>query len=561
MRELDRLTADTSTPMPADAGPSSVGVVGRGRLGTALAAALREAGCEVDGPAGRGEVPSGEAILLCVPDSEIEAAAATVAGAAPLVGHTSGATPLAALDPAGKTGAAAFGLHPLQTFSGDAPARFAGAGCAVAGSTPEALAAASGLARRLGMVPFEIADEDRAAYHAAASIASNFLVTLQSAAEAVAAEAGLTGERARSLLAPLVRTTIENWVRLGPERALTGPVARGDQATVARQRDAVAAAAPELLDLFDGLVAATDALARSDSGPPAPALRTVRGVAELRGELAPAKRAGRSVGLVPTMGAFHEGHLSLIRRARAECDVVVVSLFVNPAQFGPNDDLAAYPRNEAHDAALAEAEGVDVLFVPRAEEMYPQGFSSAVEVGGITEVLCGDPGRRGPEHFRGVTTVVTKLFNMVGPDVAYFGQKDAQQALVIRKLVKDLDMPVRIAVLPTVREPDGLAMSSRNAYLDAGDRRRAAALSRALAAAEAAVAAGRREADDVLAAARAELDAAGIEPEYLELRSADDLSPAARVNGSTLLAVAARVGPARLIDNVVLCEDVAQGVR
>jgi pantoate--beta-alanine ligase len=288
-------------------------------------------------------------------------------------------------------------------------------------------------------------------------------------------------------------------------------------------------------------------------------VKVIRTVAELRTALAPPRREGRSIGLVPTMGAFHEGHLSLIRKARADCDVVVVSLFVNPAQFAPSEDLAAYPRDEARDAALAEGEGVDVLFAPAEEEVYPPGFSTTVELGGLTEVLCGDPARRGPEHFRGVTTVVTKLFNMVAPDRAYFGQKDAQQALVIRKLVGDLDMPVRIEVLPTVREPDGLAMSSRNAYLDAADRRRAAALSRALGAAEAAVAAGRRDADDVLAAARAELDAAGIEPEYLELRDAADLTPAARVNGSTLLAVAARVGPARLIDNVLLGEDGAQG--
>jgi predicted short-subunit dehydrogenase-like oxidoreductase (DUF2520 family) len=265
MRELERPVTDTNASPPASPGPSRVGVVGAGRLGTALAAALREVSCEVDGPAGRGEVPSGDAILLCVPDSEIEAAAAAVAGAAPLVGHTSGATPLAALEPAEKAGAGVFGLHPLQTFvaGSDASARFAGAGCAVAGSKPEALAAAASLARRLGMVPFEIADEDRPAYHAAASIASNFLVTLEAAAEAVASGAGLSGEEARSLLGPLVRTTVANWVRLGPERALTGPVARGDEATVARQREAVATAGPEVLELFDALVEATRRLAAS----------------------------------------------------------------------------------------------------------------------------------------------------------------------------------------------------------------------------------------------------------------------------------------------------------
>jgi predicted short-subunit dehydrogenase-like oxidoreductase (DUF2520 family) len=244
--------------IPSDA---RVGVVGAGRLGTALSGALRETGVAVSGPAARGEVPRGcAAIVLCVPDGEIEAAAAAVAGAAPLVGHTSGATPLTALAPAG---AAAFGLHPLQTFTADPTAlrAFAGAGCAIAGSTAEALAFAAGLARVLGMTPFEIDDEGRAAYHAAASVASNFVVTLQAAAERIAAGAGLAPEEARRLLVPLLRRTIDNVAELGPEDALTGPIARGDEATVAAQRRAVAQTAPELLDLFDALVRHTRALA------------------------------------------------------------------------------------------------------------------------------------------------------------------------------------------------------------------------------------------------------------------------------------------------------------
>jgi pantoate--beta-alanine ligase len=281
-------------------------------------------------------------------------------------------------------------------------------------------------------------------------------------------------------------------------------------------------------------------------------VRTVRTVSELREALAPERRAGHSIGLVPTMGAFHGGHLSLIRRAREQTDVVVVSLFVNPAQFGPGEDLAAYPRDEARDAELATAEGVDILFAPPAEEVYPDGFSTTVTVSGLTGILEGAPEHRGPEHFAGVTTVVTKLLNMAAPDVAYFGQKDAQQALVIRRLVRDLDMPVRIEVCPTVRDSDGLALSSRNAYLSAAERQRALGLSRALRAAEAAVESGQIDARAVLEAARGELDAHGIEPEYLELRSATDLSPVERVNGSTLLAVAAHVGRARLIDNTIL---------
>jgi predicted short-subunit dehydrogenase-like oxidoreductase (DUF2520 family) len=242
-----------------------VGVVGRGRVGTALARALSEAGVQVDGPAGRGEVPAGEAILLCVPDAEIRAAARTVAGAAPLVGHTSGATPLSALEPA--AGADWFGLHPLQTFprTDAGLSLFVGVGCAIAGSTPRALEAARVLAELLGMRPFPIEDEGRPAYHAAASIASNFAITLEAAAEEVAGGAGLEPSEARALLAPLVRRSVENWVALGPRRALTGPVARGDESTVEAQRAAVAAVAPELLTLFDELVERTRGLVAEEA--------------------------------------------------------------------------------------------------------------------------------------------------------------------------------------------------------------------------------------------------------------------------------------------------------
>jgi pantoate--beta-alanine ligase len=281
-------------------------------------------------------------------------------------------------------------------------------------------------------------------------------------------------------------------------------------------------------------------------------MKTLRTVAALREALAPERHAARTIGLVPTMGSFHEGHLSLMRQARRDCDVVVVSLFVNPTQFAPSEDLETYPQDEQRDARIAEAEGVDLLFAPAVDEVYPAGFDTTVNVGAVTGILEGDPARRGPEHFAGVATVVTKLFNMVGPDVAYFGQKDAQQAVVIRRLVRDLDIPVRIEIGPTVRDPDGLALSSRNAYLSSDERLRALALSKALRAAEAAVDRGERNAPAVLRAARVELDRAGIEPEYLELRAASDLSPVERVNGTTLLAVAARVGKARLIDNVIL---------
>jgi pantoate--beta-alanine ligase len=283
-------------------------------------------------------------------------------------------------------------------------------------------------------------------------------------------------------------------------------------------------------------------------------MKIVRSKVELREALTEPRRHGKRIGLVPTMGYFHEGHLSLMRRAREDCAIVVVSLFVNPTQFGRGEDLDSYPRDEGRDVELAARAGVDLLWIPDTEQMYPKGFATAVEVGGdLTGVLEGDPHHRGSSHFHGVTTVVAKLFNCVQPDVAYFGRKDAQQALVIARMARDLDFPVRIEVLPTVREEDGLALSSRNAYLDPDERGRAAAISRALRAAEQAAGEGETSAGALVEAARAELRNAGIEPEYVEARSAEDLSPIAELNGRpVLVAVAARVGRARLIDNVVI---------
>ena len=283
-------------------------------------------------------------------------------------------------------------------------------------------------------------------------------------------------------------------------------------------------------------------------------MRIVRTRSELREALAEPRRESKRIGLVPTMGYFHDGHLSLMRGAREDCDVVVVSLFVNPTQFGPGEDLDSYPRNEDRDAELAALEGVDLLWTPDAEQMYPEGFATSVDVANsLAGVLEGDPEQRGPSHFSGVTTVVAKLFNSVQPDVAYFGRKDAQQALVIERMTKDLDFPVEISVLPTVREEDGLALSSRNAYLTADQRERAAAISRALRAAEQAARAGETSTRALVEAARQELRNSGIEPEYVEARAADDLSPIAELNGRpVLVAVAARVGKARLIDNVLI---------
>lgn len=253
-------------------------------------------------------------------------------------------------------------------------------------------------------------------------------------------------------------------------------------------------------------------------------MKIVRTVAEVREALEPF-RPGAGIGLVPTMGAYHEGHLSLFRAARAECDVAVASLFVNPAQFGSGEDLGRYPRDEARDARLAEDAGVDLLFTPSVGEIYPPAYSTWVDVEGLSDVL---EGKFRPGHFRGVATICLKLFNIVRPTRAYFGQKDAQQAAVLARLIRDLDLDLDLRLMPTVRDPDGLALSSRNAYLKPEERQRALALPRALATRD-------------LEAARSAL--AGLDVDYVEV---------ARFNGRPVLAAAVRVGSTRLIDNVPL---------
>ena len=263
-----------------------------------------------------------------------------------------------------------------------------------------------------------------------------------------------------------------------------------------------------------------------------------------------ARRSGFSVGLVPTMGALHEGHLSLIRAAREQCDLVVLSLFVNPTQFDEASDLSAYPREENRDAALASGAGADILFAPSVAEVYPDSFATTVSVAGITHRLEG--AIRGVEHFEAVATVVLKLLNMTTPNVAYFGQKDAQQVVVIRALVRDLNVPVRIEVCPTVREPDGLAMSSRNTRLRPDERVRALALHRGLAAANELAATGEHDAPALLRAARTQMAELAVEPEYLELVDPATLEPVKTLDQSALLLVAARVGETRLIDNAIL---------
>lgn len=262
------------------------------------------------------------------------------------------------------------------------------------------------------------------------------------------------------------------------------------------------------------------------------------------------RREGKTIGVVPTMGYFHEGHLSLMRRARAECEVVIVTLFVNPAQFAPHEDFASYPRDFERDCQLAEAEGVDILFAPTAEAMYPDGYETFVTVENLTQPLCG---ASRPGHFRGVTTVVAKLFNITQPHRAYFGLKDYQQCKVIQKMVRDLNFDITIVPCPIVREPDGLAMSSRNAYLSPAERQAALALHRALRHAEQMVKAGERDARVVRDAVQAMIAA---EPlawiDYVEVVDAETLQPVEQIQQNTLVALAVKIGRARLIDNTVI---------
>ena len=264
------------------------------------------------------------------------------------------------------------------------------------------------------------------------------------------------------------------------------------------------------------------------------------------------RKSGRTIALVPTMGFLHEGHLGLIDRVRERVDRVVVSIFVNPIQFAPTEDLGAYPRDLERDRAAALARGTDCLFVPTAGVMYPAPAVVRVVPGSLADHLCG---AHRPGHFEGVLTVVMKLFNIVEPDLASFGRKDAQQAVVIQRMVADLDLPIEIDVAPTVREHDGLAMSSRNAYLSAAERRVAPALARGLDAAHEAFLDGERGADRLVAAARAPIDSApALELEYLEVEDPVSLAPVETAEAANTMAVAARLGAARLIDNIVLGE-------
>lgn len=279
-------------------------------------------------------------------------------------------------------------------------------------------------------------------------------------------------------------------------------------------------------------------------------MQVAKTVREVRAWMKLARADGKTVGFVPTMGYFHEGHLNLMRRAKAECDLCVVSLFVNPTQFGPAEDFQRYPRDFARDAAMAESVGVDLLFAPEVEEMYPEGYQTYVEV---TEVIRRLEGEARPGHFRGVATVCTKLFNIVQADRAYFGKKDYQQLKVIQRLVRDLNIPTEIVPCETVREPDGLAMSSRNVYLKPDERQAATVLYRALCAGRDAILAGERDGKRVQALVERVIAAEPlVKPEYVDVADAETLEPLTDLRGEVLISLAARVGVARLIDNITV---------
>jgi pantoate--beta-alanine ligase len=478
----------------------SVQVVGAGRVGSAIAARLAERGVRLD-------PDEPDLVLLCVPDRAIADVARSVAPG-PWIAHVSGATPLAALDPHERR----FGLHPLQTFTRSKGAeQLDGAFAAVTAETDEARAAGLALARLLGLQSFALSDDRRVLYHAGAAVASNYLVTLRRAAGRLLEDAGAPPDA----LDPLMRRTIENGFEL------TGPIARGDWETVRSHEAAIEEAEPALLPTYRELARTTALLAA-----PRGAMEVTRTVESTREAL---RRRGGTVGLVATMGALHEGHLSLLRAAREECDTVVMSLFVNPTQFAAGEDHDRYPRDEAHDLALAQEHGIDLVFAPAVDELYPPGHDTWVDVEELGSTLEGE---HRPGHFRGVATVCCKLFGIVRPDRAYFGQKDAQQVAVLRRMVRDLFLDVELRVLPTVRDADGLALSSRNAYLSPEERTRALTLPHALAT---------RDPER----ARALLSADGLEVDYVAVAPFDP----------PVLAAAVRVGGTRLIDNVVLDEE------
>ncbi|HEX2041574.1 MAG TPA: pantoate--beta-alanine ligase [Acidimicrobiales bacterium] len=519
----------------------AVRVIGPGRAGLSLARALEAVGWDAKRPLGRHDDIAGAAegvdlLVIATPDGAVEAVAA---GVRPVpttaVAHLAGSLGPDVLAPHPRR-AAIHPLVPLPDPVTGAARLVSGAWFAVAGD-----GLAQAVVEALGGRAVSVSDEHRALHHAAAVIAANHLVALMGQVERIAAVTGVPLEAYLGL----ARAALGDVAQAGPAAALTGPVARGDTATVRRH---LAALHPSERPAYAALAAAAGRLVgERPARPYQPPALLERG-ADLRAVLDQARSVGLAVGLVPTMGALHEGHLSLVRRSAAERDLTAVSIFVNPLQFGPGEDLATYPRDLEGDLRLAAGAGADLVFAPTVAEMYPGPTTTTVAVDGPVDVL---EGASRPGHFAGVATVVTKLFNLAGPCRAYFGEKDWQQLVVVRRLVRDLDFPVDVVGCPTVREADGLACSSRNVRLSPEERRAATVLHRALTDAAALVEAGERDPDAVR---RRLADVVASEPlvrlDYAEVRRAADLAPVDTLEGELRLLVAARVGATRLIDNV-----------
>lgn len=574
---------------PSAAPRSSVGIVGAGRLGRVAGRALQGAGLDLVAAHSRSEagrriasealgveataspvevLRAAELVLLCVPDDALATIAdelAAVEVPRRTIAMMSGAVPLAALAPLRERRHLVVRVHPLRALGSDAtPADLVGAPGAVGAHDDEGFAAARLLADRLGLVPFELDEAGIGVWHAAATMAGNHTLALVADARDLAIGAGLDRDAALAAFGGLARHALARAIEETPERALTGPVSRGDAGTVATHLRALGEACPQLVPAYRELGLRTLALARVDArvaadehasteavlGAARPVV--VEGVAALRELLASPRRAGLRVGFVPTMGALHEGHAALVRAARDECDVVVVSCFVNPTQFGPNEDLDRYPRTPERDEEIVRRAAGDVLWRPGVHDVYGEAPEAAtsIRVGPLGSVL---EGRARPGHFDGVASVVVRLLGAVQPDVLYLGAKDYQQVAVLRTVIRDLAIAVELRTIDTVREPDGLARSSRNAYLSGEERQAALAIAAALDAASDLLADGERSGQVIRDAVLARLGQAQlVEVDYVALVDPETLEPLAHVAGEAMLLVAARVGATRLIDNARL---------
>jgi pantoate--beta-alanine ligase len=589
-----------------------IGVIGAGRVGAVIAAALRGAGHDVVAasgvsaaakhriktllpgtlnlPADQVARSADDLLIVAVPDDALAGVMTGLAATGSIrpgqiVAHTSGAHGLEVLRPAVEQGARPLALHPAMTFAGTPADVSRLRGISFGVTAPASLRDfAASLVAELGGTPEWISDDQRVLYHASLAHGANHLVTLVNDATDRLREAGV--REPAKVLGPLLSTALENALKLGDD-ALTGPVSRGDAGTVAGHAEVLAntGTLPSYLALArrtadraiaSGRLRGRDAepllevLAtqpprasehlrpsqrpessqsprvgqsrsagegrpgRSPRSPEGREMKTVSDPAQARG-------LGDRTGVVMTMGALHEGHATLLRTARAECDFLVATIFVNPLQFGPSEDLAKYPRTLEEDLEICRAEGVDLVFTPSPETMYPHGQPVVtVDPGPLANEL---EGAVRPGHFAGVLTVVLKLLNLTGAAAAYFGEKDYQQLTLIRQMAADLDLPAAIIGVPTVREADGLALSSRNRFLSVDERALALGLSRALRAG-----AAQHTPDAVLATAGKEL--AGLSVDYLELR--DPALGPPPVSGPARLLVAARLGTTRLIDNTLV---------